>query len=276
MEEELIKEVYARFGLAYYYGECLHKQLCTIYTLADYKDQTEMTKQRIEEKLKYASSLTLGILIKEILHLIPNHFYNNLTRAVKKRNFLAHHFWFERAHLFLTQEGIIQMINELDEHANCYQQIDRELTSTFKDSFDKLGLTEDLVNQSMKSILEGGKPEPLPSKRKLKKMEKIIAAWNVLLPENKIVVLFETEDNELWQLCDVGLGWTDYKNIKPDWKKDEVLSKYLPTEIDPRPGINKHWDYYFKLSKDKILLVTKDPIGRSVKCKIVSREPNHK
>jgi hypothetical protein len=34
-DEELIKEVFYRFGLAYYESECLHKELCNIYALRE-------------------------------------------------------------------------------------------------------------------------------------------------------------------------------------------------------------------------------------------------
>ena len=68
-QEELIKEVYARFGLAYYFSECLHTQLCLIYTSGEYQDSSVITKPRVEEKMKYAFSLTLGSLKNEIQNL---------------------------------------------------------------------------------------------------------------------------------------------------------------------------------------------------------------
>lgn len=262
--EELVKEVYARFGLAYYYGECLHKQLCNIYTLGGYQSLKSMTKPRVDEKLKYAYSLTLGNLKNEVLNLIPDIFHESLEMAVQKRNFLAHDFWFERAHLFLTEEGKIEMINELDEHANCYHKLDIHLTNEFKNKFADLGLNESLLEESLQSILNGEIPEPLLSKRKFKKKEKIIAVWEQPLSNNAINFIFETDDKELWQLCDVGLGWTEHKKIEPEWKKSMSISKYLPSEIDPRPQISTPWNYDFNLTKNVVLKIRRTDPSKNI------------
>jgi len=59
-DAELIKEVYARFGLAYYESECLHKELCIVHAIASFRSKSDITCPRLEEKLSYAFSLTLG------------------------------------------------------------------------------------------------------------------------------------------------------------------------------------------------------------------------
>jgi hypothetical protein len=46
---ELIKEVYARFGLEYYHSECLHKTLCHIYAVALFQDSRYITRPLLEE-----------------------------------------------------------------------------------------------------------------------------------------------------------------------------------------------------------------------------------
>lgn len=62
---ELIKEVYAKFGLAYYHSECLHRGLCNIQALLSFNDRSDITRPRIEEKLEYVYSLTLGQVKEE-------------------------------------------------------------------------------------------------------------------------------------------------------------------------------------------------------------------
>lgn len=256
-QEELIKEVYARFGLAYYFGECLHKQLCLIYTLGEYQDSSVITKPRVEERMKYAFSLTLGVLKNEILNLIPNEFRDELSQAVNKRNYLSHHFWFEKAHLFFPTTGIYKMINELEEYQKCFEQIDSKLTKAFENRFKSLGITDDLVNKYLLDLMNGKEYEPLPSKRKLKKRETIIAVWEFSLPNGNKPLIFQTDDNELWQLCDVGLGWTTYSEVKSDWIKNKIIAQYLPAEINPRPNVDSPWCYEFELSDEVILWVKK-------------------
>ena len=53
----------------------------------------------MEEKLSFALSLTLGSLAEGIKDIVPEELYSDLDAAVRQRNFIAHHFWFERAHL---------------------------------------------------------------------------------------------------------------------------------------------------------------------------------
>lgn len=59
-DSELIREVYARFGLAYYQSECLHRGLCIVYAISGLPPPDLITRPRVEERLALAYSLTLG------------------------------------------------------------------------------------------------------------------------------------------------------------------------------------------------------------------------
>ena len=106
-QSELIKEVFARFGTAYYESEVLHRGLCNIYALATFETPESVTRPRIDEKLTYAYSLTLGQVIKESRYSFPADIQYQLDLALSKRNFLAHHFWFEKNHMMLDRQGLI-------------------------------------------------------------------------------------------------------------------------------------------------------------------------
>lgn len=58
--EELIKEVYTTFGLAYYFSEVIHRGLCNIYAFASFGSREDITIPRVDEKLSLVYSLTLG------------------------------------------------------------------------------------------------------------------------------------------------------------------------------------------------------------------------
>lgn len=79
-QSELIKEVFARFGTAYYESEVLHRGLCNVYASATFDDPKSVTRPRLQEKLSYAYSLTLGQIIKESKHLFPTHIQVQLTK----------------------------------------------------------------------------------------------------------------------------------------------------------------------------------------------------
>ena len=57
-DDDLIREMYARFGLAYYReSECLHRGLCIVLAWTGLPSQDLITRPRVEERLAQAFSL---------------------------------------------------------------------------------------------------------------------------------------------------------------------------------------------------------------------------
>lgn len=260
---ELIREVYARFGLAYSNSECLHKTLCHIYALASFRDREDITRPRLEEKLAYTYSLTLGQVKDEIKELIPEQLFSQLDEGVDKRNFLAHHFWFERAHLMFSTTGLNQILQELDKYSCLFQRLD-EMASTYLEAQNKkFGLTDEIFQACLREVISGKPMEPLHQKLKLRKQEHIVRVWEFDMADVGKPLVFESADGQLWQLCDVGLGWTYYNEVKPDWQENEIIAQYLPADINPRPKNSKPWHYEFKLRKGAVLWVRRGKRERS-------------
>lgn len=256
--EELIKEVFAQYGSAYYFSECLYTQLCIMYALGRFQSKRDITRPRVEEKLSFALSLTLGSLAEGIKDIVPEELYSDLDAAVRKRNFIAHHFWFERAHLMFSVDGLEGMRDELISYALFFKTLDNKLERAFLPVMRKLGISDDMVQKSFAACVAGKPMDPLPKKRKLNKQEQIICAYNIAGSKGGITLVLQTRDGELWQLCDVGLGWTAYNEPQPDWTINEVIQKYLPATINPRPSISNPWCYEFTLSKGVVFLVNRD------------------
>jgi hypothetical protein len=103
--EDDIKEVFAYFGSAYYYSECLHGELCNAYAIIALKDQGYIIRPRFEEMIAKAFSLTLGKLIAELIPHMPEELGRRMKAVLEQRNFLAHHFWYERCHLMTSIDG---------------------------------------------------------------------------------------------------------------------------------------------------------------------------
>jgi hypothetical protein len=122
IDEHLIKEVYARFGLAYYLSECLHREVASDYALLSFSHPTHVTRPRLEEKLAHSFSMTLGQLIAELGSLLPEDLTQKLGSALQKRNFLAHHYWYERSHLMVSNEGLARMVKELADFAGIFSR----------------------------------------------------------------------------------------------------------------------------------------------------------
>lgn len=253
--DDLIREVYAQFGLSYYFSECLHKGLCNVYALLTFQDSKDMTRPRLEEKLAYAFSLTLGQAIQETKNIVPHELHERLKIALEKRNYLAHRYWFERIHLMYSEQGLLEMRQELIELRNLFSNLDEEISSYLKSKQESFGITENLVEQSLGELLSGNANDSLISQRRPKKMERIVRAWDVKVPEGLVAQVFESEDGCLWQFCDIGLGWTRFEKPEVDWKINETIQKYLPANANPRPSTSQPWNYELTLAKGVILWV---------------------
>ena len=272
--DELIKEVYARFGLAYYESECLHRELCMILAFSSFQNKLNITRPRIEEKLVDAFSLTLGQVKDSLKNILPDVLYLKLENAVKQRNFLAHHFWFERIHLMSNTKGLRQMLEELSALSALFSKLDEQVSDYFKPKYHQLGFTDKIIQNSLDEILSGKPPEPLPQKRKLKKQERLVRVWEFKLPNGALPLIFETEDSRLWQLCDIGLGWTNFDRIGTNWKENKIIQTYLPANINPRPKDCQPWEYEFKLNKNAVLWVKPGSQERSFKWGIRTKPQN--
>lgn len=127
-DDDLIREVYARFGLAYYLSECLHRELCMILAWSELPSRDQITRPRVEERLAHAFSLTLGDVTARLERVLPAELRGDLREAVDRRNFLAHQFWFERAHLMFSVEDIRALIAELNEDAELFDRLDTKIS----------------------------------------------------------------------------------------------------------------------------------------------------
>lgn len=254
VDEEKIKEMFAHFGRAYYFSECLHKELANYHAIVDFQSSSHITRPRVEEKLQLAFSLTLGQLFDQLRDRFPIEMQDALSVAIEKRNFLAHHFWFERSYLMFSLDGVSQMIQELEGMSGLFTKVDKQVSVFTKSKHEQMGITDEVLQYAFEEAKAGKPLEPFPDFRKIKKQERIVNAWEVTLQNGNKPLIFESEDGCLWQLCEVGLGWT-YCEKKANWKIKAEIQHYLPANINPRPKGIKPWDYHFNLSKAAIFWV---------------------
>lgn len=252
--DDLAREMYARFGLAYYFSEVLHRGLCMLLAISDLPRRDLVTRPRVEEHLAHAFSLTFGEVITELTEKVPPEYSRRLVEVREKRNFLAHHFWFERAHLMFKPEHIQGLIQELDGYTETFNQLEEEISECLDKKQRDLGLTPQKIQDCLTKLLSGEVEEPLPGKdlvrdreKRLKRKQHLVRVWEFELPEGGKPLVFEMQDRTLWQLCDVGLGWTRFRNTESHWIEQPDIQPYLPADISPRPKNAKAWEYEFKL-----------------------------
>lgn len=255
---ELIKELFATFGLAYYISENLHRGLSIFYALSSFENMHDMTIPRYEEKLVEVFSLPLGIVIGKVKPVIPRDLQIRLDEALEKRNYLAHHFWFESANNMQSASGINAMLLDLNQIREMLDELDSEIYQLATQRLTEFGVTAEMLEEHKQRLLSGKPEPPLPGKSPLrKKPVRIVQAYEVKTSSRASTLIFVTDDDQLLQLCDVGLGWSNFTQVETNWIVNDVLQQYLPANIDPRPQTNEPWNYEFLLPKNAIFWVTR-------------------
>jgi len=158
LESEQIKEVYARFGLAIYQAQCLERQLAILLSTEYGPGPTRMTRDQYDELLHSFFQKTLGSLINHLRKSIeiPDDLESILTETLKKRNWLAHHYFWEKAGQFMTAEGRITMIRELQSIADSFNRIDQQLTEISHIWAEHHGITEEIIQKHLEKLLKNG------------------------------------------------------------------------------------------------------------------------
>lgn len=250
-----VKDVYAHFGLTYYLAEVLHRGLCNLYCASQLPPGGPATRPRVEEHLRNAFGTTLGQLREKLRPLLPSELVPRLELALERRNFIAHRFWYERVHMMSNLSRIAEMQNELADDAALFSEVDGEIEKLMQPLHSRMGLTPELLSVSLEETKSGKHLEPLNQQRKPKKEETIVSAFDVPLASGRSLLVFQTEDGVLWQLCDSGLGWTSYESVDPNWPLAKKFADLLPARINPRPPATSPWTFEINFGRKATLSV---------------------
>jgi hypothetical protein len=149
-----------------------------------------VTRPRVEERLAHALSLTLGDVAKRLEGTLPTGLADDIREAVDTRKFLARHLWFERAHLLFDVTNVQELIAELAEYAQVFDQLDARLSEWSQPMRHRLGLTSEALAESLEQVSAGETDGPLPDKREVRALEKklsrpqrLLRVWEFALAE---------------------------------------------------------------------------------------------
>jgi hypothetical protein len=102
---------------------------------------------------------TLGQLIRKLsgVATVPSNLASKLENALRLRNWLAHHYFRQRATEWVSREGRDQMISELKECRKSFVEADRLLDATFKPVREKYGFTDERLHQEYQKYIAEAK-----------------------------------------------------------------------------------------------------------------------
>ncbi len=222
-----------------------------------------MTTPRLDELFTEAHLLTLGQIVPKVVTILPGSLLPRIKEAVEARNHLAHGFWFERVHLAMTSEGTRQLIASLTARTDAFRKLAGEIEACSAPYFERFGITDAMLQEAYNEALAGEDSPPARAKRRptKKRKELVVAAYIVPCGDaGGSTLVFQTDDDELWQLCDVGLGWTAYGQVARDWRPAGLLEGALPAHINPRPTVEAPWTYEI-VFKHGITLLVRPGVG---------------
>jgi len=154
-ESDLIKDIYAHFGLAVYYSQCIERTismgLVTVFNI----DVKNMTQEKFDDELGRNFKKTLGTLLKELEKTknIDDGFQDELSEVLDKRNWITHHYFWDRAIQMMSEEGQLSMIDELNEIADHFQEIDTKLMEMLKDWRRIKGISDERVEEILQKLV---------------------------------------------------------------------------------------------------------------------------
>jgi hypothetical protein len=157
------REVYAKFGLAMYVGQVLEHEIVNLLSWSGISAGEYATYEQAESASSELFGKTMGTLKATLLRrrVDLGHLDDDLMRAVRLRNFLAHNYFRERAAAAMTREGREQMIAELDQAIEFFQEVDAKLTPFTLRIVEEFGLMEKLPEVAEESKGKGfGQPLP--------------------------------------------------------------------------------------------------------------------
>ena len=148
------REVFARFGLAIYYAQCLEQQIGMMLASMYNREFLEVQPKDRDGLFEREIAKTLGRMARDLETRagISQALNERLCRAVEIRNWLAHDYFYQRMSEINSLEGRETMITELQEKADFLQELEQEFTDIMYKWMKQLGITKEVIEEEKKQF----------------------------------------------------------------------------------------------------------------------------
>ncbi len=153
-----LRLVYAYFGAAIYFGQCLEKTFSImLWTDRIFKKKVK-TNAEVNEIIDAIenSKKTMGNFINEVKqsYSLTTSIVEQLDKILDTRNYLAHKYFKLHSAKFHSYVGQLEMIKYFCDFIDDAKQLDEQLETYYTKYKDKLGLTDEKIEQLMKEMKE--------------------------------------------------------------------------------------------------------------------------
>lgn len=272
-QDYIVREIFAYYGRTMYLAQAIEKGIMNLIVVSQHKHG--INKTRYDEILHEKSSMTFGQLKREIkdLDCFSDLELELIGEFHKKRDFLAHSFWWERAVEFYDEKLQHKLLNELDKLTEFLDSLNELVENKTKPFIEKHNIDIDSIRNEM---ITQGKTIPFESFRKLNKNEVVIDLFPYKNAENSLIPIFELEDRTFWTICEIGLTQYKFEVLQENKLRFKNFDGVLPiSQFNPRPKINKPWNYELNLKKKGLkMVISKENNESPMKWKIINTVAN--
>ncbi len=143
------KLVYAYFGLAIYFGQCLEETLSImLWTDKISKNGIKATEEinEIIDSIENSKN-TMGMSLKKVMkcYNLPETQIFLLEDILKKRNYLVHKYFKINIQKFYTEVGQLEMLEYFCDFVDCSKLLDNKLILHYKYYTDQFGVTDEMI-----------------------------------------------------------------------------------------------------------------------------------
>lgn len=146
-DEQQRKEVFAWFGAASYYAQCVECELWIARLVLVRGRESPPSKQEWEQI--EGEGLTMGKLMRLVERGIGMETteLDALQACVEKRNWLSHGYWTQRSHLLVSSDGRQQAVDELTDLCEVFKRGDDVARGISARIRARVGISEHLVQE---------------------------------------------------------------------------------------------------------------------------------
>ncbi len=171
MREEAwdIRETFAYFGRTFYMASALETGLAHALMFTDFlhsvKEEFLKDGGKSFDRTRYEQEFdafmdkqfaqTMGNIMRKVEKLadFSDELRARIAAAKKRRDFLTHHFWRERARAFVTMKGRAAMRAELKADMNMFEKLDRDVNAALLPARKRLGIKDEWLEAHSKKII---------------------------------------------------------------------------------------------------------------------------
>jgi uncharacterized protein YutE (UPF0331/DUF86 family) len=148
--------VYAYYGLAIYMSQCVEESLAIMLWTNRIFQKNVKKNAEVNEIIDVIenSKKTLGNFINEVkqVYELTEEHKANLTEVLELRNYIVHKYFKIEISKFFTEEGMKEMIKYFCDFIDYSKNIDEELKSYYKIYTNRMGLSDEKVNELMEQM----------------------------------------------------------------------------------------------------------------------------